>query len=122
MGQTLDPTYIQEVLDYLKDKRFAINVISKSGTTTETSVSFRLLRALLEKESGVEVARKSIFATTDKDKGALLTLAKKEGYVRFVLPADIGGRYSVTTAVGLFPLAVAGIDVDEILRVRPMRA
>jgi glucose-6-phosphate isomerase len=116
MGQTLDPTYIQEVLDYLKDKRFAINVISKSGTTTETSVSFRLLRALLEKESGVEVARKSIFATTDKDKGALLTLAKKEGYVRFVLPADIGGRYSVTTAVGLFPLAVAGIDVDEILR------
>ena len=115
MGQTLDPTYNKQVLDYLKDKKFAINVISKSGTTTETSVAFRLLKELLEKNFGVEMARKSIFTTTDKEKGALLTLAKKEGYVRFVLPSNIGGRYSVQTAVGLFPIAVAGIDVNDIL-------
>ncbi len=116
MGQTLDPTYVSQVLSYLKGKKFAINVISKSGTTTETSVSFRLLKELLEKNVGVEMARKSIFATTDKDNGALLTLAKNEGYVRFVLPANIGGRYSVQTAVGLFPIAVAGIDPEEILK------
>jgi len=116
LGQTFDPSYTKAVLDYLKDKKFAINVISKSGTTTETSVSFRLLREFLEKRDGVEMARKAIFATTDKEKGALLTLAKKEGYVRFVLPDDIGGRYSVQTAVGLFPIACAGIDPEEILR------
>ena len=115
LGQTFDPTYIHELLDYLKDKKFALNVISKSGTTTETSVSFRLLRELLEKRDGVEAARKAIFATTDASKGALLTLAKKEGYVRFVLPDDIGGRYSVQTAVGLFPIACAGIDPEAIL-------
>ena len=115
MGQTLDPTYIAEVMEYLKGKKFAINVISKSGTTTETSVSFRLLKEMLEKEYGVDFARKSIFATTDKEHGALLTLAKNEGYVRFVLPANIGGRYSVQTAVGLFPIAVAGIDPEAIL-------
>lgn len=115
MGQTLDPTYIAQCLEYLSDKKFAINVISKSGTTTETSVSFRLLKEMLEKRDGKEAARKAIFATTDKEKGALLTLAKQEGYVRFVLPGDIGGRFSVQTAVGLFPLAVAGIDPDEIL-------
>lgn len=116
MGQTLDPTYIGQVLNYLKDKKFAVNVISKSGTTTETSVSFRLLKEMLEKNFGVEMARKSIFATTDKEKGALLTLSKKEGYTRFVLPGNIGGRYSVQTAVGLFPIAVAGIDPEEILK------
>jgi glucose-6-phosphate isomerase len=115
LGQTLDPTYIAEVLDYLKDKKFAVNVISKSGTTTETSVSFRLLKEMLEKNYGLEMTRKSIFATTDKDHGALLSLAKQEGYTRFVLPANIGGRYSVQTAVGLFPMACAGIDVDAIL-------
>lgn len=116
MGQTFSASYIKQVLNYLKDKRFAINVISKSGTTTETSVSFRLLREMLEKTAGVEMARKSIFATTDKEKGALLDLSKKEGYVRFVLPGDIGGRYSVQTAVGLFPIACAGIDPEEILK------
>jgi glucose-6-phosphate isomerase len=115
MGQTFDPTYIAENLNYLQDKKFAVNVISKSGTTTETSVSFRLLRELLEKRDGVEAARKAIIATTDAHKGALLELAKKEGYVRFVLPDDIGGRYSVQTAVGLFPMACAGIDPEEIL-------
>lgn len=115
LGQTFDPTYIEDLLKYLSTKKFAINVISKSGTTTETSVSFRLLREMLEKRDGVEAARKAIFATTDAHKGALLTLAKKEGYVRFVLPDDIGGRYSVQTAVGLFPIACAGIDPEQIL-------
>jgi len=115
MGQTFDPTYTRQCLDYLADKKFAINVISKSGTTTETSVAFRLLKEMIEKRDGVEMARKSIFATTDAVKGALLTLSKQEGYVRFVLPDDIGGRYSVQTAVGLFPIAVAGIDPEAIL-------
>ncbi|MBR5991116.1 MAG: glucose-6-phosphate isomerase [Bacilli bacterium] len=116
MGQTFDPTYVAECLEYLKDKKFAINVISKSGTTTETSVAFRLLKEYIEKRDGVEFARKSIFATTDANKGALLELCKKEGYVRFVLPDDIGGRYSVQTAVGLFPIACAGIDPEAILK------
>src|SRR5574344_1953826 len=115
LGQTFDPTYLAQHLAYLKDKRFAVNVISKSGTTTETSVSFRLLRELLEKRDGVAKARQAIIATTDAHKGALLTLAKKEGYVRFVLPDDIGGRYSVQSAVGLFPIACAGIDPEAIL-------
>ncbi len=115
LGQSLDPTYIQESIEYLSDKKFAVNVISKSGTTTETSVSFRLLRALLEKRDGVEEARKAIFATTDKSKGALNTLAKQEGYEMFVIPDDIGGRYSVLTSVGLLPIAVAGIDPKEML-------
>ncbi len=115
LGQSLDPTYIQESIEYLSDKKFAVNVISKSGTTIETSVSFRLLKNLLEQRDGVEAARKAIFATTDKQKGALFTLSKKEGYEMFVIPDDIGGRYSVTTAVGLLPIAVAGVSPDEIL-------
>ena len=116
LGQSFDPTYLSQNLAYLKDKKFAVNVISKSGTTTETSLSFRLLRELLEKRDGIEAARKAIIATTDKARGALYTLALKEGYVRFVIPDDIGGRYSVQTAVGLFPIACAGIDPREILR------
>ena len=114
-GQTLSPTYVKQVLDYLENKKFAINVISKSGTTTETAVAFRLARDLLERKIGKEAASKAIFATTDKEKGALLQLCKKYGYERFVLPADIGGRYSVFTAVGLLPMAVAGIDVEAFL-------
>ena len=116
MGQTFSPNYVAQVLNYLKDKNFAINVISKSGTTTETSISFRLLKELLEKKVGKEKARKAIFATTDKEKGALKTLATQEGYVTYVLPGDIGGRYSVFTAVGTFPLACAGIDVDALIK------
>ena len=115
MGQTFSPNYVKQVLDYLKDKNFAINVISKSGTTTETSISFRLLKELLEKKVGKEKARRAIFATTDKEKGALRTLADKEGYETFVLPGDIGGRYSVFTPVGTFPLACAGLNVDNFL-------
>lgn len=115
MGQTFSPNYVAQVLDYLKGKNFAINVISKSGATTETSISFRLLKELLEKQIGKEKAKKAIYATTDKEKGALKTLCNKEGYATYVLPGDIGGRYSVLTAVGLFPLAAAGIDVKAML-------
>ena len=115
MGQTFSPNYVSQVLKYLEGKNFAINVISKSGTTTETSISFRLLKELLEKQVGKEKARKAIFATTDKERGALKTLCQLEGYATYVLPDDIGGRYSVLTAVGLFPLAAAGIDVEAML-------
>ena len=115
MGQTFSPNYVAQVLNYLKGKKFAINVISKSGTTTETSISFRLLKELLEQQEGKEGARKAIFATTDKEKGALKTLCNNEGYETFVLPGDIGGRFSVLTAVGLFPLACAGINVQDML-------
>ncbi len=116
MGQTFSPTYISQVMDYLKDKNFAINVISKSGTTTETSISFRLLKELLESKIGKEASKKAIYATTDKEKGALKKLATQEGYATYVLPDNIGGRYSVLTAVGLFPIACSGIDVKEMLK------
>ena len=115
MGQTFSPNYIAQVLKYLEGKNFAINVISKSGTTTETSISFRLLKELLEKQIGKEAAKKAIYATTDKEKGALKTLCNIEGYATYVLPGNIGGRYSVLTPVGLFPLAAAGIDVVAML-------
>ena len=110
-GNTFDPDYGGQILDYLKGKKFAINVISKSGTTTETAVAFRLLSELLKSQIGAENMKKAIFATTDASKGALLELCKKYGYERFVLPSDIGGRYSVFTAVGLLPMAAAGIDI-----------
>ena len=116
MGQTFSPNYVAQVMNYLKGKNFAINVISKSGTTTETSISFRLLKELLEKQVGKEKARKAIYATTDKARGALKTLCNNEGYATYVLPDDIGGRYSVLTAVGTFPLACAGIDVEAMIK------
>ena len=116
MGQTFSPNYIAQVMEYLKNKKFAINVISKSGTTTETSISFRLLKELLESKIGKKNAQKAIFATTDKEKGALKTLCNNEGYETFVLPDDIGGRFSVLTAVGLFPIACAGIDIKKMLK------
>lgn len=115
LGNTFSPNYTAQVLNYIKNKKFAINVISKSGTTTETSIAFRLVKALLEEKVGLEEARKSIFATTDREKGALKTLCNNEGYVSFVLPSDVGGRFSVFTAVGLFPIACAGLDIDEFL-------
>jgi glucose-6-phosphate isomerase len=116
MGQTFSPTYTQQILDYLESKTFAINVISKSGTTTETSIAFRLLKSLLEKKVGAAAAKNAIFATTDKEKGALRSLATQEGYVTFNLPDDIGGRYSVLTAVGLLPIAAAGIDIQALMQ------
>lgn len=115
MGQTFSSEYTHEVLAYLEEKRFAVNVISKSGTTTETSIAFRLLRNLLEKKLGKKGARKAIFATTDRSKGALKSLSDIEGYRTFVLPSDVGGRFSVLTAVGLFPIACAGIDIQALI-------
>lgn len=115
LGQTLSATYTKQVLDYLKGKNFAINVISKSGTTTETSIAFRLLKDLLEQQVGKEKAQKAIFATTDAKSGALRKLATQEGYVTFTLPGDIGGRYSVLTAVGLLPIAASGLNIDQLM-------
>ena len=115
IGQTFSPNYTAQVLKYLEDKKFAINVISKSGTTTETSIAFRLVKDLLERKVGKEASKKMIFAVTDKEKGALKTLCNKEGYSTYVLPSNIGGRYSVLTPVGLFPLAAAGVDVKAML-------
>jgi glucose-6-phosphate isomerase len=115
LGQTFSSDYVYETMEYIKDKKFAINVISKSGTTTETAISFRLLKELLEQKVGKEEARKAIFATTDASKGALKELSIKEGYQTFTLPGDVGGRYSVFTAVGLFPMAVAGIDIKSLM-------
>lgn len=115
IGNTFSSTYLAQIKDYVKDKEFGINVISKSGTTTETSVAFRIFKTLLEEIKGKEPASKRIVATTDAHKGALKTLADQEGYEEFVVPDDIGGRYSVLTAVGLFPIAFAGIDIDAMM-------
>ena len=116
VGQSFSSDYLHEVVEHLEGKKFAINVISKSGTTTETSIAFRILKNLLEEKVGKKEAAKAIFATTDKEKGALLKLSKQEGYVRFVLPSDIGGRFSVFSAVGLFPIACAGIDIKKLIQ------
>lgn len=115
LGNTLGPNYISQTMDYLQKRNYAVCVISKSGTTTETSIGFRLLKGDLEKRFGKDEARKRIVAVTDKAKGALKTLATNEGYETYVLPDDIGGRFSVITPVGLFPMACAGIDVKEFL-------
>lgn len=114
-GNTLSSTYTAELLEYVKDKSFCINVISKSGTTTEPAVAFRLFKELLESKYGKE-ASKRIFATTDKTKGALRELSTSEGYETFIVPDDIGGRYSWFTAVGLLPIACAGIDIDSLMK------
>ncbi|UXS75078.1 glucose-6-phosphate isomerase [Staphylococcus chromogenes] len=114
-GHHLSSTYTQELIDYLEDKDFSVNVISKSGTTTEPAVAFRLFKKLLEEKYGKEEAVKRIFATTDKEKGALKQLATNEGYESFIVPDDVGGRFSVLTAVGLLPIAVAGIDIESMM-------
>lgn len=116
VGNTFSSNYLAQVKEYVKDKEFAINVISKSGTTTETSIAFRIFKDLLETTKGKDVAQRRIVATTDKEKGALKTLANNEGYTTFVVPDDVGGRYSVLTAVGLFPIAMAGIDIDAMMK------
>ena len=114
-GNNLSPNYINELIEYIGDKDFSVNVISKSGTTTEPAIAFRIFREILENKYGIEEARSRIYATTDKEKGALKTLADKEGYEKFVVPDNIGGRYSVLTAVGLLPIATAGIDIDKLM-------
>ncbi|TRM13027.1 glucose-6-phosphate isomerase [Lentibacillus cibarius] len=114
-GNHISSTYISELQDILENKDVSINVISKSGTTTEPAIAFRVFRKFLEDKYGKEEARKRIYATTDKEKGALKTVAEAEGYETFVIPDNVGGRYSVLTAVGLLPIAVSGIAIDEII-------
>ena len=115
-GNTISPTYLNDIIKVTKGKRFSINVISKSGTTTETALAFRVLRKLLEDSVGPEEANKRIYATTDRAKGTLKQLADAQGWPTFVVPDDVGGRYSVLTAVGLLPLACAGIDIDALMK------
>ena len=115
VGNNLSPNYINELIEYIGDKDFSVNVISKSGTTTEPAIAFRIFREILENKYGIDEARSRIYATTDKEKGALKTLSENEGYEQFVVPDNVGGRYSVLTAVGLLPIAVAGIDIDKLM-------
>ena len=115
-GNNISEDYLYELMEYLEDKSFGIINISKSGTTTEPALSFRVLKNQLEKKVGREDARKRIVAITDASKGALRTLAIQEGYKTFVIPDDVGGRYSVLTAVGLLPIAVAGINIRMLLQ------
>ena len=114
-GNTISPTYLNDIIKVTKGKRFSINVISKSGTTTETALAFRVLRKLLEDSVGPEEANKRIYATTDRAKGTLKQLADAQGWPTFVVPDDVG-RYSVLTAVGLLPIACAGIDIDALMK------
>ena len=116
VGNSINPTYLAELLECLEGKDISVNVISKSGTTTEPAIAFRIFRNLLEKKYGKQEAAKRIYATTDKARGALKKLSDEEGYETFVIPDDIGGRFSVLTAVGLLPIAVAGIDIDEMMK------
>ena len=115
-GNTISPTYLNDIIKVTKGKRFSINVISKSGTTTETALAFRVLRKLLEDSVGPEEANRRIYATTDRAKGTLKQLADAQGWPTFVVPDDVGGRYSVLTAVGLLPIACAGIDIDALMK------
>ena len=115
-GNGLSGDSMQEIVDLIGDDDFSVNVISKSGTTTEPAVAFRFFKALLEKKYGKDGAAKRIYATTDKARGALKSLADAEGYETYVVPDNVGGRFSVLTAVGLLPIAVAGIDLDELMR------
>ncbi|OAT80470.1 glucose-6-phosphate isomerase [Bacillus sp. MKU004] len=116
LGQNISSTYMKDLMDLLEGKDFSINVISKSGTTTEPAIAFRIFRKMLEEKYGVEEAQKRIYATTDKSKGALKTLANDEGYETFVVPDDVGGRYSVLTAVGLLPIAVSGVEIEQMMK------
>lgn len=115
VGNNISSSYIKGLIDALGDKDFSINVISKSGTTTEPAIAFRIFKKILENKYGKEEAAKRIYATTDKEKGALKSLATSEGYETFVVPDDVGGRYSVLTAVGLLPIAVSGADIDALM-------
>ncbi len=114
-GNNLSSTYLKHLLDVIEGKDISINVISKSGTTTEPAIAFRILKEYLENKYGKEEAKNRIFATTDSSKGALKELADKEGYETFTIPDDIGGRFSIFTSVGLLPIAVAGIDINKMM-------
>lgn len=115
-GNSISSTYLAELIEAVDGIDFSVNVISKSGTTTEPAIAFRVFKEILEKKYGKEGAKSRIFATTDKERGALKTLADAEGYETFVVPDDVGGRFSVLTSVGLLPIAVAGIDIDKIMQ------
>ncbi len=115
-GNSISSTYLADLIETVRDIDFSVNIISKSGTTTEPAIAFRVFRDILEEKYGKEGARERIFATTDKSKGALKNLADEEGYETFVVPDDVGGRYSVLTAVGLLPIAASGLDIDALMR------
>ena len=115
-GNNLSPNYINDLIEVIGDKDFSINVISKSGTTTEPAIAFRIFREILENKYGIDEARSRIYVTTDKERGALKTLSDEEGYETFVIPDNIGGRFSVLTPVGLLPIAVAGIDIEKLMK------
>lgn len=115
VGNSISSTYIKHLIDVIGDRDFSVNMISKSGTTTEPAIAFRVFKELLEKKYGKEGAAKRIYATTDKARGALKNLATEEGYESFVVPDDVGGRFSVLTAVGLLPIAVSGADIEKLM-------
>lgn len=115
VGNNISSTYVKHLMDVIGDRDFSINIISKSGTTTEPAIAFRVFKKMLEAKYGKKEAAKRIYATTDKAKGALKNLATEEGYESFVVPDDIGGRFSVLTAVGLLPIAVSGADLDKLM-------
>ena len=115
VGNSISSSYIQGLIDVIGERDFSINMISKSGTTTEPAIAFRVFKGILEKKYGKEEAAKRIYATTDKARGALKNLATEEGYETFVVPDDVGGRFSVLTAVGLLPIAVSGADIDQLM-------
>ena len=114
-GNSISSSYLQGLIDVVGDRDFSVNIISKSGTTTEPAIAFRIFKEMLEKKYGKEEAAKRIYATTDKAKGALKHLSEEEGYETFVVPDDVGGRFSVLTAVGLLPIAVSGADIDKLM-------
>lgn len=114
-GNSISSTYIRDLIELIGDRDFSVNIISKSGTTTEPAISFRIFKELLVKKYGEDGAKERIFATTDKEKGTLKTVADEEGYETFVIPDDVGGRFSVLTAVGLLPIAVSGADIDQLM-------
>ena len=115
-GNSISSTYLSELIEFVKDKSIYVNVISKSGTTTEPALAFRFFKELLEKKYGKDGARQRIIATTDKSRGALKNLANEEGYETFIIPDDVGGRFSVLTPVGLLPIAVSGVDIDQLMK------
>ena len=115
-GNNLSPNYINDLIEVIGDKDFSINVISKSGTTTEPAIAFRIFREILENKYGIDEARSRIYVTTDKEKGALKKLSEEEGYETFVIPDNVGGRFSVLTPVGLLPIAVSGLDIEKLMK------
>ena len=115
VGNSISSNYLAGLVDAIGDRDFSVNIISKSGTTTEPAIAFRVFKKLLEEKYGKDGAAKRIYATTDKAKGALKKLADAEGYEEFVAPDDVGGRFSVLTAVGLLPIAVSGVDIDKLM-------